>query len=72
MKLEFPRRIFSQNAQIPNFMRIHPVRAELFHAMGQTDGQTGQSLFAILRIRLKTLATVRIFSAAFGLIAMTA
>jgi len=38
-------------------MTIRPVGAELFHADGQTDEQTWcsqQSLFAILRTRLKT------------------
>jgi hypothetical protein len=29
--------IFSKNAQVPNFMNIRPVGAELFHADGQTD-----------------------------------
>jgi hypothetical protein len=32
--------IFSRNTQIPNFMGIRPVGAELFHADGQTNGQT--------------------------------
>jgi hypothetical protein len=31
MKLEFSRQIF-ENTQILNLMKIHPVRAELFHA----------------------------------------
>jgi hypothetical protein len=31
---------FLKNTQISNFMTIHPVRAELFHARGRTDGQT--------------------------------
>jgi hypothetical protein len=31
---------FSKNTQNPNFMKIHPVGAELFHADGETDGQT--------------------------------
>jgi len=26
--------------QITNFMKIHPVGAELFHADGRTDGET--------------------------------
>jgi len=29
--------IFSKNNQISNFMKIHPVAAELFHADRQTD-----------------------------------
>ena len=32
--------IFSKNTQIPNFLKILPVGAELFHADGRTDGQT--------------------------------
>ena len=37
MKLEFSRYFFSKNPQIPNFMKIRPVGAELFHADGRTD-----------------------------------
>jgi hypothetical protein len=36
MKLEFSRQIFG-NVQ-PNFMKIDPVRAELFHADGWRGG----------------------------------
>jgi hypothetical protein len=32
--------ILSKNTQIPNFMKIRPVRTELFHADGGTDGWT--------------------------------
>jgi hypothetical protein len=32
---------FSKNAQISNFIKIHPVESELLHADGQTDGRTG-------------------------------
>jgi hypothetical protein len=39
MKLEFSRQIF-KSSQISNFMKIHPVVAELFQAEGHTDGQT--------------------------------
>ena len=28
---------FSKNTEVSNFMKIHLVRAELFHADGQTD-----------------------------------
>jgi hypothetical protein len=28
---------FSKNTQIPNFMKFHPVGAELFNADGQTE-----------------------------------
>jgi hypothetical protein len=31
---------FQKHAQIPNFMKIRPVGAELFHADGRTGGQT--------------------------------
>jgi hypothetical protein len=31
---------FSKNTQTSNFMKIRPVGAELFHAVGCTDGQT--------------------------------
>ena len=37
MKLEFSRQIFEKKAQIPSFIKIRLVRAELFHADGQTD-----------------------------------
>jgi len=30
----------ARRTQIPNFMKIGPVRTELFHADGQTDEQT--------------------------------
>ena len=57
IKLEFPRK-FSKNNQICNFMKIRPMGTKLFHADvrtdGQTDGRSYQSLFAILRARLKT------------------
>jgi hypothetical protein len=28
---------FSKNTQVPNFMKIHPMWAQLFHANGRTD-----------------------------------
>jgi hypothetical protein len=38
MKLESCRLIFEKkNSQIPNFMNIRPVGAELFHTGGQID-----------------------------------
>ena len=41
MKLAFSRQFFfSKDTEIPNFMKIRPVGAELFHADGRTDGQT--------------------------------
>ena len=38
MKLEFSGKIIGKNPQMSNFMKFHPVRAELFHTDGQTDG----------------------------------
>ena len=37
IKLEFPRHILFLNTQILNFMKIHPVGAELFITDTQTD-----------------------------------
>ena len=37
MKLEFFSTDFRNKAHISNFIKIHPVRAELFHAGGRTD-----------------------------------
>jgi len=39
VKLELSQQIFFKNPQISNFMEIHPVGAELFHADRQKDGQ---------------------------------
>jgi hypothetical protein len=47
---------FSKNTQITNFIKIRPVRDELFHADGQR--QTDMKLrvfFESLRTRLKTI-----------------
>jgi hypothetical protein len=38
MKLEFSRQIFEK---MSNLMKIRPVGADLFHADGRTDRQTG-------------------------------
>jgi len=54
MKLE-SLNSFSKHTPLPNFIKIRPVGAELFHADWRTDRQTWrsqQSLFAILRKRL--------------------
>ena len=40
MKIEFSSTDFSKNTQISNFMKIHPVWAELFRGDGMADGQT--------------------------------
>jgi len=37
MTLEFSWQSFEKNPQISNFMKIHPVGAELFHAAGRTE-----------------------------------
>jgi hypothetical protein len=37
IKFIFPFDRFSKNTQIPNFMKILPVGAEMFHADRQTD-----------------------------------
>jgi hypothetical protein len=39
MKFEFSRQIFEKSS-VSNFMKIHPVGAELFHADKQADGWT--------------------------------
>jgi len=31
---------FFKNTHMSNFIKIHPVGTELFHADGETDGQT--------------------------------
>ena len=38
-ELEFSSQIFKYT-QIPNFIKIHPVGAELFHTDGRMDGHT--------------------------------
>ena len=38
MKIDFSLQIF-ENIRIPNFMKIRPVAAGLFHADGRTKGQ---------------------------------
>jgi len=37
MALVSSREIFEKNTQIPNFMKIRPVEADLFDAGGRTD-----------------------------------
>jgi hypothetical protein len=53
MKAVLSGQIFQKYSNV-NFMKIRPVRAELFHADRQTDGHeeaSSQTLFAILRKR---------------------
>jgi hypothetical protein len=38
---------FSKNIRIPNFMKIRPVRAQLFHAEEQTDGWTDMTTLTV-------------------------
>jgi len=41
MKSEFSRHIFEKKTLISNFMKIRPVRAELFHAYERAEGYKG-------------------------------
>jgi len=46
---------FSKNIQIPNFTKIRPVGAELFHLNGRTDRHNkGKLISVILRTRIQT------------------
>jgi hypothetical protein len=47
MKLELFSDRFSKNTQIPNFMNIRPVEAEIFHADGQTANKELKVAFRI-------------------------
>jgi hypothetical protein len=41
IKFEFYPQIFViKKAEMPSFIKIHPVGVEVFHAYGRTDGQT--------------------------------
>jgi hypothetical protein len=46
MKIESSRKIFEKNIQIPNFVKIRPVGAEVFHADGRTDMIEANSRFS--------------------------
>jgi hypothetical protein len=39
-KLEFSAHSLEETTRVPNFMKICPMEAELFHEDGQTDVQT--------------------------------
>jgi len=43
--LSFDR--FSKNTQISNFVKVHPVGNELFHAGGRADRQTGMTKLVV-------------------------
>ena len=49
MKPEFSRQNLKKKPQIPNFMVMHPVGAELFHADGQTDRHDEASSLFLLQ-----------------------
>jgi hypothetical protein len=51
---------FSKNIQISNFMKIHPVWAELFHTNRHGDAKS--SIFCNLRMRLKVTTIQRTLS----------
>jgi hypothetical protein len=57
--LNFLVRFFKKNTQIPNFIEICPLGAELSHADGLTDisNEAYIRLFEILLKRLKTCCT---------------
>jgi hypothetical protein len=40
MKLEFSQNIFEKKSQISNFIKMHPMGTELFHADARMDRQT--------------------------------
>jgi flagellar biosynthesis/type III secretory pathway chaperone len=42
MKTEFSQQIL-ENTRTQNLMKISPVEAEMYHADGQTNGETRQS-----------------------------
>jgi len=42
MRPEFFRQIFEKKNML-NFMKIRPVGPQLFHALGQTDGETDKT-----------------------------
>ena len=49
---------FSKNAQISNFMKIRPVRAELFHADRQTERDFGRTDMTKLIVAFRNFANV--------------
>jgi hypothetical protein len=55
MELEFPREIFRKNIQIPNFIKIRPVGAELLN----TDGLPGQTDMMKLVVALRNFGKAR-------------
>ena len=53
MKLEFSPDRFSKNNQKSNFVKVRPVRAELFHAEGRTRDEVNSRLSQLCENRLK-------------------
>jgi len=45
MKLEFSRQIFPKNTQLPDFMKIRPEGAELFHEDRRTDSHDEGNIY---------------------------
>jgi hypothetical protein len=43
MKIEISCQIFERNIQMPNFIKVSPVGAELFHADRRTRKKDGQT-----------------------------
>jgi len=53
MKLEISGQVFEKDSN-SNFMKIRPVRAEMFHADGKTDRQTDMTK---LKVAFRNFAT---------------
>jgi len=66
IKLEFSQHIFEKNPQIPNFIKIRLVEAELFHADRDTDRRTNRHDEANSRFSYKT-ARILIYNFSFNL-----
>ena len=49
IELKFLTQIKTKDPQISNFIKIHPMGAELFHAYGQTDSYDEANLIVAFR-----------------------